>query len=287
MREVTQVAAGRPLSEMGGVSVERLVIRAETPRWTAPEVSPGYRLTFVRQGIFRARVGGHVLLADPALAYAGGPGLEQSIAHRVGAQDICTSVRLPAELLAGLVPADRPLGASVPVSGAVAVAERLLVARARQQADSFELAERATRLAASLLAPVTLAGETPASGASMPDGVRRLATAAAQRRLADDAREVLAAAPARLGLADLARCVGCSPHHLSRVFHRETGMTLTRYRRRILVLAALDEIEAGERDLAGLAARLGFADHAHLTRTVRLECGRPPRDLRRLLAGRN
>jgi AraC-like DNA-binding protein len=62
-------------------------------------------------------------------------------------------------------------------------------------------------------------------------------------------------------------------------------MTLTRYRHRILVLAALDAIEAGERDLAGLAARLGFADHAHLTRTVRQECGHAPRDLRRLLAG--
>ncbi|MGH3403132.1 MAG: helix-turn-helix transcriptional regulator, partial [Streptosporangiaceae bacterium] len=103
---------------------------------------------------------------------------------------------------------------------------------------------------------------------------------------ADAAREALAADPARPGLADLARRVGCSPHHLSRVFHRQTGLTLTRYRRRILVLAALDAFEAGERDLTGLAARVGFADHAHLTRTVRQECGRTPRDLRQLLAGR-
>jgi len=307
MRVVTQLAAGGSPNEIGAVSVERLVIRAESQRWTEPEVSPGYRLTFVRQGIFRARVGGHVLLADPALAYAAGPGVEHSIAHQVGTQDVCTSVMLPAELLTGLVPADRPLGVSVPVSGAVAVAERLLVARARQQADGFELAERATRLAASLLAAGASAQGAPAAatrasgvldpgvldpavlnpGAPAPAAVRRPATAAAQRRLADDARQALAADPARLGLADLARRVGCSPHHLSRVFHRETGMTLTRYRRRILVLAALDGIEAGERDLSGLAARLGFADHAHLTRTVRQECGRPPRDLRRLLAGPN
>lgn len=294
MRVATELAAGSSPSEMGGVSVERLVIRAETSRWTEPEVSPGFRLTFVRQGFFRARVGGHVLLADPALAYAGGPGVEQSIAHRPGAQDVCTSVRLPAELLTGLVPPDRPLGVSIPVSGAVSVAERLLVARARQRADGFELAERATRLAASLLAAEALTQGAPARGAPAggsldpgapaPTTVRRPATAAAQRRLADDARQALAADPARLGLADLARRVGCSPHHLSRIFHRETGMTLTRYRRRILVLAALDGIEAGERDLSGLAARLGFADHAHLTRTVRQECGRPPRDLRRLLA---
>ncbi len=273
MRIVTRLGAG------GGVSVEQVLIRAQTPRWSEPEAPAGYRLMFVRQGAFRARVGGQVLLADPALAYAGGPGVEQSIAHRVDARDVCTSVRLSGELMGGLVPAGlapagRPLGTSAPVSGAVAVAERLLAARARQQADGFELAERATRLAAALLAE-----RSPA-----PADARRPATVAAQRRLADAAREALAADPARPGLADLARRVGCSPHHLSRVFHRQTGMTLTRYRRRLLVLAALDAIEDGERDLTGLAARLGFADHAHLTRTVGQECGRTPRDLRQLLA---
>jgi AraC-like DNA-binding protein len=64
-------------------------------------------------------------------------------------------------------------------------------------------------------------------------------------------------------------------------------MTLTGYRNRVRVLQALEALEAGEPDLAALAARLGFADHAHLTRTVRAECGRPPRELRRLLAGPN
>jgi AraC-like DNA-binding protein len=44
---------------------------------------------------------------------------------------------------------------------------------------------------------------------------------------------------------DLARRVSCSPHYLSRVFSE------------------------GERSLAGLAHELGFADHAHLTRTIR------------------
>jgi hypothetical protein len=135
----------------GGVSVEQVLIRAQTPRWSEPEAPPGYRLTFVRQGVFRARVGGHVLLADPALAYVSGPGVEQSIAHRPDAQDVCTSVRLSGELLAGLVSADPPLGRPAPVSGAVAVAERTLAARARQQSDGFELAERAIRLAGSLL----------------------------------------------------------------------------------------------------------------------------------------
>jgi hypothetical protein len=73
---VTQIAAG------AGVSVQLVSIRAGSARWWEPERPAGYRLMLVRQGVFRARVGGHVLLADPAAGYAGGPGVEQSIAHR-------------------------------------------------------------------------------------------------------------------------------------------------------------------------------------------------------------
>jgi AraC-like DNA-binding protein len=39
---------------------------------------------------------------------------------------------------------------------------------------------------------------------------------------------------------------------------------------------ALERLAAGERDLTALALDLGFADHAHLTNTVRRELGRPP-----------
>jgi AraC-like DNA-binding protein len=271
VKVVTEVAAG------GGVSVAQVSIRAQAPRWSEPEVPPGYRLVFVRRGTFRARVGGHVLLAEPAVAYAGGPGVAQSIAHRVGADDAVTAVTLAPDLVSGLVLPGGPLGTSLPVTGAVAVAHRLLVARARRGADALELAERATGLAGALLA-----ARFPA-----PAAAGRPATRAARRKLAESARELLTADPGRTGLAVLARHAGCSPHHLSRVFRAETGMTLTRYRNRVRVLQALDALEAGEPDLAALAARLGFADHAHLTRTVRDECGRPPRELRRLLAATN
>jgi AraC-like DNA-binding protein len=271
VRVVTQIAAGP------GVSVEQVSIRAETPWWSEPESPAGYRLVLVRRGIFRARVGGRELLTDPAIAYAGSPRLEQSIAHRVGVADTYTSVLLSEGLMAGLAPPGRALSTAVPVTGDVAVAHRLLVARARRSADSFEVAERATRLAGLLLAP-----HAPAGAAA-----RRPATAASRRRLAEAARELLAADPGWSSLAGIASRVGCSPHHLSRVFHRETGMTLTRYRNRLRVLRALDALEAGEKDLSALAATLGFADHAHLTRTVTSECGHPPRDLRRWLAESN
>jgi AraC-like DNA-binding protein len=268
---VTQIASGP------GVSVDQVSFRAETPQWSEPEAPAGYRLVLVRQGMFRARVGGRELLADPAIAYAGSPRLEQSIAHRVGVADTYTSVLLSEGLMAELTPPGRALSTAVPVTGDVAVAHRLLVARARRSADPFELAERATRLAGLLLAP-----RSPAGSAA-----RRPATAASRRRLAEAARELLAADPGCSSLTGIADRVGCSPHHLSRVFHRETGMTLTRYRNRLRLLRALDALEAGEKDLSALAARLGFADHAHLSRTVTNECGHAPRELRQLLADAN
>lgn len=46
---------------------------------------------------------------------------------------------------------------------------------------------------------------------------------------------------------------------------------------------ALDRLERGERSLGILAADLGFADQAHLCRTVRQHLGHTPTALRRLL----
>lgn len=82
---------------------------------------------------------------------------------------------------------------------------------ARQGADGFELAERVVRLAADVCGSDT---------------------DAAPRRLAEGARELLAADPVGLGFERLAECLGVSRTHLSRVFHAATGQTLTAYRRR-------------------------------------------------------
>jgi transcriptional regulator GlxA family with amidase domain len=70
---------------------------------------------------------------------------------------------------------------------------------------------------------------------------------------------------------------------LSRAFSRHLGVSLTRYRNRVRVERALDRLDAGVDDLAGLAADLGFADQAHLCRTMRDHLGQPPSALRRLL----
>ncbi|MEU3726998.1 AraC family transcriptional regulator, partial [Streptomyces sp. NPDC031705] len=118
-----------------------------------------------------------------------------------------------------------------------------------------------------------------------PDRVAsgRPRTAQARRRLADDARAALGA-DVNQGLDALATAVGCSPHHLSRVFRTETGTSLSGYRDRLRLARALDRLAEGERDLAGLAHDLGFSDQSHFTRVLRRTTGRPPGRLRALLS---
>jgi AraC-like DNA-binding protein len=53
---------------------------------------------------------------------------------------------------------------------------------------------------------------------------------------------------------------------------------------RLRVRAAMERLAGGERDLARLAADLGFADQSHLCRVVRDETGRTPAVLRQALA---
>jgi AraC-like DNA-binding protein len=148
------------------------------------------------------------------------------------------------------------------------LAQRTLLARARQGADEFELTERVLRLADQLV--------RIADGHNTP-------VLPTHQRLTNAARELLATDPAWPSFDLLARQLGVTRPHLSRVFRAVAGESLTRCRARLRVRAALDRLEAGHRNLAGLAGELGFADHAHLTRTLVAELGSPPSRLRALL----
>jgi AraC-like DNA-binding protein len=258
-----------------GFAVEEVRCAGLAPsEWSSPEAGREYRLVFVRAGLFRRRVRGAEAILDPAVGYWERPGDEQQVAHPLGHGDLCTAVTLSEELVATLTGGEAAVpDAPVLTAGNVDLAHRELAARARRGAGAFELGERVVRLAAAALAQQL--PERVASG--------RPATAAARRRLAEVARQALTAGSEPLGLGDLARLVGASPYHLSRVFQAQTGLSLSRFRNRLRVRRALERLAAGEPSLARLAADLGFADHAHLTRTVREQLGHTPTQLRRLL----
>jgi AraC-like DNA-binding protein len=77
--------------------------------------------------------------------------------------------------------------------------------------------------------------------------------------------------------------VGCSPRHLSRLFVRYTGSGAAAYRMALRANEVLDALADGHGSLTDLAAVTGFADHAHLTRTIRRRYGATPTGLREAL----
>jgi AraC-like DNA-binding protein len=221
--------------------------------WSAPETRDDYRLVLVRRGRFRRRVAGVAVDLDPTVAYLGSPGEEETFAHPAGG-DVCTSVSMSATLGERLAGAARPV---VYVDARVDLAHRRLLA----SDIDYGMVE----------ALLEILGRMPPSRP-------------ADRALVSRAREAIVADdPEAGGLLPLAAALGVSPYRLSRAFTRELGVSITRYRNRVRVARVLDRLEAGERGLAALAADLGFADQAHLCRTVRAHVGHTPTALRRLL----
>ncbi|MGW3993769.1 helix-turn-helix domain-containing protein [Amycolatopsis sp. NPDC004772] len=258
VREAVEVVAG------AGYSVSVVRCADDHTGWSPAEVSSGHRMVLVRRGRFRRRVRGRTADADPTAAYLAAPGDEERFAHPAGG-DVCTSVEFGSPLwhrLAG----EREVPPTVYVDGALELAHRRVVASAAD--PDYALAEQLLVLVGAAI------GQS--SRRSSPDDGAWVARAR-EAIVADD--------PSAAGLFSLAESLGVSPYRLSRAFPREVGVSLTRYRNRVRVGRALERLEAGEQELARLAAELGFADQAHLTRTVREHAGAPPGAVRRLLAG--
>jgi AraC-like DNA-binding protein len=238
--------------------------------WSPAECHGSFRVVVVRRGRFRRRTGGVSADLDPTVAYVGVPGEEEHFAHPAGG-DVCTSVSLTADLWRAVAGDTRRVRTpSIYVDAAFDLAHRRVLAAAQTGDVDYALAEQLLGLVG---ATVARAVAEPAPAARGADGPL---VAAARAAIGDDH-------PAAGGLLPLAALLGVSPYRLSRAFTRELGVSLTRYRNRVRVGRALDRLEAGEVQLGVLAAELGFADQAHLCRTVRAHVGYTPTVLRRLL----
>ncbi|GIJ70940.1 AraC family transcriptional regulator [Virgisporangium ochraceum] len=243
--------------------------------WSPPEGHAAYRLVLVRRGRFRRRVRGQVADLDPSVGYLGLPGDEEHFAHPAGG-DVCTSVQIGPALWRALTREEPgpsltgggPAGHAVYVDARVDLAHRRLVRAARAGDVEHAVVERLVALLAGVVRTPDLR--------EPPHHDLALVARAREAIRADD--------PAAGGLLPLAALLGVSPFRLSRAFSRYLGVPVTRYRNRVRVERALDRLEAGADDLAALAADLGFADQAHLCRTMRQHLGEPPSAVRRLLA---
>jgi AraC-like DNA-binding protein len=265
----------RTLVERDGIAIADVACRWDQGRGQQGELTSGHALVFVRRGCFVREADGVASTLDLTLAYCINPGQEERYDHPHAGGDDCTALFLSPDVIASLEGGEpslprRPLTASP----AIDLEHRLLLAAARRGDDPDELVERAIALSARVLEH-----DDP-----RPVAAGRPATAHARRALVAGAREALAADPQR-SLPQLAQELAVSPHHLSRIFSSATGTTISRHRLRLRVRAALERLAGGERDLARLAAEIGFADQSHLCRAVRDETRRTPAALRSLLSG--
>lgn len=240
--------------------------------WSETEQTSGYAFVLGRSGCFQRRTNGADTLIDAAVGYFRGPGEEQQVAHPADCGDRCTSIGLDPSFLASLWAGDPDgLPGTVFLAPMVDLAHRQLLASCLSGASSTDVEELIGNLAAAALAQH--------NSRRVDSG--RPASAATRLRIVSDARHLLADDPTRT-LGELARELAVSPHHLSRIFGAATGTSVTTYRNRLRVRAALERIADGERSLTRVAADLGFSDHAHLTRTVQRETGLTPSDHRQI-----
>jgi AraC-like DNA-binding protein len=263
----------RTVIDRHGVTIRDIACRDAAARGHMPEHASAHMLVFVRRGCFVRTTGGEETVFDPTVAYCANPGDEERFDHPHPGGDDCTAVCLDPSLAASLWGNDAKLPSGPLLTPPrLDLEQRLLVSAARRGADPDELLERAITLAAATL-ELTDHSRVAAG---------RPTTARARARVVRHAREALAAEPNQ-SLQDLAGAVAVSPHHLSRIFHRVTGRTISRHRLRLRTRAALERLADGERNLARLAADTGFADQSHLCRTLHAETGTAPSALRELL----
>ncbi|WP_126639775.1 helix-turn-helix transcriptional regulator [Embleya hyalina] len=266
----------RPLAEGSSLDIVEITCcddqRSFRPPIFVSEPEAGVtRMLLVRSGGFLARVNGREEFTDPVAGFVLRQGDEVAVAHPAHTRDISTMLDLGRDVYGDLLlpPARDPV---VPVTAALDLAHRRLVSACRAGIDRFEVAERVHHLLTTAAAP-----RTPARTG------RRAATVRAHRRLVAHTRAVLIDGPLTASLEELGRHVGCSPFHLSRVFHQVTGQTLNHYRNQLRVRAVAEDLADGHSSLRTLATTYGFADQAHLTRVFRQHTGLVPSAVRAML----
>lgn len=239
------------------------------------EYASDYGLVLIRRGGYWREVNGRGAYLGPTDAFFERPFVEQRIEHHRDTGDRCTSLWLSESAACALtgdasVP-DEPVMTTPPID----VQHRDLVAALRRGIDRFELDERLARLVGAL-AECAVPGRLTA---------RRSRTQHNHHRVVQHAREAIIADPAVVDLGALAQTLGHTRFHISRVFSRVAGTTLSQFRNRVRVAIALERLADGHDNLAILAADLGFADQSHLWHVVRANTGEGLSTLRQRLGG--
>jgi AraC-like DNA-binding protein len=237
------------------------------------EYGRDYGLVLVRRGGYWREVNGRGAYLGPTDAFFERPFVEQRIVHHGDAGDRSTSLWLSEDAVTALAGDAAVPDEPIMTTPAIDLQHRELFAALRHGIDRFEFDERLAHLVGAL-------AERAAPGRFT---ARRSTTRDDHGRIVQDAREAIIADPGGTDLGDLARMLGHTRFHVSRVFSRATGTTLSEFRNRVRVAIALDRLGDGDANLAGISADLGFADQSHFSRVVRATTGERPGALRHRL----
>jgi AraC family transcriptional regulator len=255
-------------------------------RWRSENlVDEGHVIAFPGTAVEIAQDGHHPVVTDPnqVVLYNRNQSYRRRLVSSSG--DHCTYLIVAPELLGDLAAAgsttirdlgQRPFSFPVlPITRFAHLEHRRIVHRlfSDRETDPLELQERLVRLVGRAL--------QPASAASATRRHRRAGTDREHRRLVEDARALLAADVGRaLSLEQLARGVGASVFHVSRVFRERVGMSLHAYRDELRLRSALPEVLDGSRSLTEIALDHGYASPSHFTDRFRARYGMAPSALR-------
>jgi AraC-like DNA-binding protein len=251
------------LGEAPGVRVVDHDCRKPAGTRGSYEYSLDYGLVLVRRGGYWREANGRGAYLGPTDAFFERPFVEQRIQHHRESGDRCTSLWLSESAVCALAGDASMPDEPITTTPAIDLRHRELIVALRRGIDRFELDERL----------VQLVGAVAESAAPGRFTAGRSTTRANHRRVVQHAREAIIADPSGADFGDLARTLGHTRFHVSRVFSRATGMTLSQFRNRVRVAAALERLADGHENLAGLSADLGFVDQSHLSRVVRAATG--------------
>jgi AraC family transcriptional regulator len=285
-RNTTATPAGphtrRTLFQSSSISAVDFCCIAPVQTEGPEEPNPTHSIVFVRNGVFGRAEGRHTLIADSNYILFFNEAQPYRFSHPVSGGDRCTilTVATPTalDLVSGFQPRDaesfaRPfrIGHGI-ISRRAAWLHYELLALVKRTVSALEVDDVLAELSDEAVRTGYKTHDRGTDDQSSKSPARRQ-----QRDLVEAAKVAinreLDSVPS---LSQLACALGCSSFHLSRIFHRITGLSLRRYVARLRVLAAAERLAGGMPDLTELALDLGYSDHSHLTNSFRREWGLPP-----------
>lgn len=153
----------------------------------------------------------------------------------------------------------------------------------RQRADGFAL-RHATSFLESALAGDRHAARTAGFDLVTACSENSTGAASAPRWLAYLKQELDELSLARIDVAARAKEVGAHPAHVSRLFRRCYGMSITEHAQEQCVRRAFEPLVRADVPLSQVALSAGFYDQSHMNRVFKRVTGRTPGEHRALIA---